>query len=400
MSSSASESDAALSGIPQELKDLFSWNPPLLVARTFPGTKTSTKTREPAFFDKHFSEKLKLLRVKRLPSLAHDIAAIVDKTIVDSFNDGIKIPPSNILPSALQRDFMVENFNQMMTDEKAVASFYDKTTAWFCATIASTLAFRLSVWDSLLTWTQSADVYGPAIADGFLHVAHPEILANREAQLMKVMDEETLGLLRSLSASLASLVTTEFKNMAAGGPEVMLAIPNLSNSPSFDWTSCNAPACASAKNHERERKKVYDVFLGPDAKNTPWIFDSRSNIPISFSNPETVRPQPSALLPTSVLPPSLLTENSSIQGSSEDVGTSKVVKRKRNNGSSDESSASSSLSILGMLLMAPQANSLLAPEASSVPKGPKLRKSSRTAAKTRKADDPVDVCSSVCSVII
>ena len=149
-------------------------------------------------------------------------------------------------------------------------------------------------------WTHSANVYGYAIADGFLKVANQKVLADMEAQLKMVMDEETLGLLRSLSASRASLVTNEFKNMAADGREVMLAILNLSNSPSFDWTSCNAPECASATNHEREHKKVDQVFLAPDAKNTPWIFDSRSNSPMSFSNPETVRPQPSALLPASV----------------------------------------------------------------------------------------------------
>ncbi|KIL60282.1 hypothetical protein M378DRAFT_14258 [Amanita muscaria Koide BX008] len=385
----------ALSGIPQELKDLFSWNPPLLVPRPFPGRKMSTKTREPAFFDKHFTKELKLLHVKRLPSLAHDIATLVDKTIIDSFNDGVQFPPSDALLSARQLNSIVRNVGRDKTDEKAVASFYDKTTALFCAPIASTLALRLSDWDTLLMWTQSANVYGYAIAEGFLQVAGPTDLADKEAQLKEIMDEETLRLFRSLSTRLASLVTNEFKNMAAGGPEVMLAIPNLSNSPSFDWTSCDAPECASATNHERERKNVAEVSVGPDAENTPWTFDSRSNNLTSLSNPETVRPQP----PTLPQPREIgeIARSSNIQGFfSEDVGTSKAVKRKRNNGSSDESRASSSLSILGMLLMTPQANFPLTPEASSVPKGPELRNSnsSRIAAKIRKADDSIDVTQS------
>ncbi|KAF8348709.1 hypothetical protein F5887DRAFT_1249742 [Amanita rubescens] len=287
----SSSSSNALSGIPQELKDLFSWNPPLLVPRPFPGRKMSTKTHEPAFFDKHFTKELKLLHVKRLPSLAHDIATIVDKTIMDSFNDGVQFPPSDTLLSARQLNSIVRNIGRDKTDEKALASFYDKTTALFCAPIASTLALRLSDWDTLLMWTQSANAYGYAIAGGFLQVAGPTDLADKEAQLKEVMDEETLRLFRSLSTRLASLVTNEFKNMAAGGPEVMLAIPNLSNSPSFDWTSCDAPECASATNHERGRKNVAEVSVGPDAKNTPWAFDSRSNNSTSLSNPETVRPQ-------------------------------------------------------------------------------------------------------------
>ena len=68
MSSSASD---ALS-IHQELKYLLSWNPPRLVPGQLSAWKMSTKSREPAFFDMHFSEKFKLLRVKRLPSLAQD----------------------------------------------------------------------------------------------------------------------------------------------------------------------------------------------------------------------------------------------------------------------------------------------------------------------------------------
>ncbi|KAF8346672.1 hypothetical protein F5887DRAFT_882970 [Amanita rubescens] len=307
MPSSASD---PLSGIPQELKDLFSWNPPPLNPLSFPGKKTSTKTRPPAFFDRHFSPELKLLRVERLPSLARDIAAIVDETILNSFNDGFQFPPSGKLPSAEILDFSVLNMDWDMADEKAVASFYDKTTATFCAPVASTLALRLSDWNTLLVWTQSANVSGYAIADGFLKVASPTNLAKKETQLKEAMGEETLRLLQLLSTRRASLVTNEFKDMAAGGLEVMLAIPNLSNSQSFDWTGCEFPDCASMIHHVKEREKLAAVFGGPDAKNTPWTI-----APASVSGP----------LPASVPPLSLSTGSSSVQGSSEDVGTSKAL---------------------------------------------------------------------------
>ncbi len=302
-----------------------------------------------------------------------------------------------------------------MADEKAVASFYDKTTATFCAPVASTLALRVPDWSTLLVWTQSANVSGYAIAEGFLKVASPTNLAKKETHLKEAMGEETLRLLQVLSTRRASLVTNEFMNMAAGGPEVMLAIPNPSNLPSFDWTGCKFSNCASMTHHVKEREKVAAVFLGPDAKNTPWTVDSHSNNPMSPSDPGAVRPQPptlpqsreigdiapasvSALLPASVPPPSL--SSSSVQGSSEDVGPSKAVKRKW-----DESRASSSLSTLGMLLMTPQASPLV-PEASNVPEIPlattfrELRTSSRLAAKKQKPNDPINVCSFVCSVIM
>ena len=49
--------------------------------------------------------------------------------------------------------------------------------------------------------------------------------------------------------------------------------------------------------------------------------------------------------------------------------------------------------------MTPQANSSIAPEASSVPKDPETRRSTRIS-KLQKVDNPIDVCSSVCTVII
>jgi hypothetical protein len=106
MSSSTSD---PLSGIPQELKDLFSWNPPLLNPLPFPGNKMSTKTRPSAFFDRHFGPELKLLHVKRLPSLARDIAAIVDETIMNSFNDEVRFPPSDMLLSAQKLNYTVSD---------------------------------------------------------------------------------------------------------------------------------------------------------------------------------------------------------------------------------------------------------------------------------------------------
>jgi hypothetical protein len=272
--------------------------------------------------------------------------------------------------SAEDIDRALENLDMDMADEKAVACFYDKTTAMFCAPVASALALGIP---GLLMWTQSANVTGYAIADGFLKFAGPTALANKDAQLEQAMDKETLELFRLLAKHRSSLVTHEFMNLAAGGPEVMLAIPNLSNSSRFDWTSCNVPTCASLTNHQKERRKVEAVIVRHDAKSTPWTFHSRSNNSMFPSDPEdreeTVRPQHSTLplphqtgeialastsaqLPDSVPPPALSTGSPNVQGSLENVGTSKAVKRKRDDGSSNQDRASSSFA-LGMLLMTP-----------------------------------------------
>ena len=93
-----------------------------------------------------------------------------------------------------------------------MASFYERTTATFCAPIASTLALRLSDWDTLLMWTRSANVSGYAIANSFLTVAHPTELAEKDAELRQAMDEETLRLFQLLSTR-RSLTSQIFRDL-------------------------------------------------------------------------------------------------------------------------------------------------------------------------------------------
>jgi hypothetical protein len=328
--------------VPPELMDVMSWNPPLL--DPLPGKKMSKSTRHPAFFDKHFTEGLRLLHVKRLPSLVHDITAIVDKSI-ESFNN-VQFPPSDEFYSAKDIGRTARNIDENMADEKAVASFYDKTTASFCAPVASTLALGVP---GLLMWTQSANVTGYAIADGFLKFAGPKALKKRIEELRKTLDEETFKIFLWLAEHHSSLMTYEIKNLAAGGPEVMYAIPNLSNSPTFPWTICTSPDCASNTKHAKERQKVNDVVVGADAKKTLWTLDSGSNSHLedregTFRPQEPTPSQPhqigmastSAQLPDSVLPQKLSTPDFNMQ-------TTKAEKRKRGDDSDNQSTVNSFL---------------------------------------------------------
>ena len=374
MSSSASD-PFKLSEIPEQIKVLLSWNPPVL--ELFPDNPSpKSYTREPAFFDRHFSQDLKLLHVKRLPSLAHDVAAVVDTAIIDYTKSGVQLPPADTLLSAKQYDGLRLSLELRMVDEMAVAEFYGKTTAQYCVRAASTLAFRLLDWDSqALVWSRSQNVSAYTIADGFLTVGDLT-KSDLDTRLKDTMGGKTLDFLKELSKNRVSLLTHEFKSMVAGNSEVMEEISKLSNSPTFHWSSCEEKKCPVLTRHEKQRGYIAKVVVGPDAKITPWNLESS---PISPS--ETVRPQPP-------------TGSSSVQGSSKDVGTSKALKRKR-----DESGASSLLSTLGM---PPQASSSLAPEASGVSEIPAMgrepRKSNRLAAMKQKPNDSKNVCSSVCSV--
>jgi hypothetical protein len=91
------------------------------------------------------------------------------------------------------------------------------------------------------------------------------------------LGEETKHI-RTLADRNSSLATFEFKNLAAGGHEVMLAIPKLMTLPSFNWTTCDTPDCATKSTHERERNKVAEAKIGFDAITTPWTFDPPNNL--------------------------------------------------------------------------------------------------------------------------
>src|SRR5260221_2195479 len=232
------------SKIPQELKNLFSCNPPQLFARSHPGNKMSTKTHSLNYFDKHFHKELQLLHVKRLPTLVREITAIVDSTI----SHGVQFPSGLLFPANVV-DTLVRGPGTRMTDEKAVASFYEKTTAILCIQAASVLALGVPF---LLNWTQSANVTGYAMADGFLHFVDTISSSDIYAEL-DLIGEETKHI-RTLADRDSSLATFEFKNLVAGVPEVMLAIPKLATLPKFDWTTCTTPDCATKSTHESERR--------------------------------------------------------------------------------------------------------------------------------------------------
>jgi hypothetical protein len=181
------------------VNDLFSWNPPQLSLRERPvpppGVKRATSK---TLVNRPFSigilaKSLKLFHVKRLPTLISDLTAVVDKALADC----IQLPVSHFHSADAILD-TVSEIEKNVVDEKEVAGFYERTTASFSLRVASILALGVR---RLLRWSQSANVSGYAIADGFLYFPDPTdpdsaiLYAQLEAQLGK----ETVDLIRSLA---------------------------------------------------------------------------------------------------------------------------------------------------------------------------------------------------------
>ncbi|SRR6266576_5247548 len=115
-----------------EIEKLFSWNPPLLIHKTKPSkTKPSTATHPPVFYDKHFFPNLVVKKVVPLPSLVQDLATNVDNALYTALETLPPLSPGFI--TAERREYRMQNYSSnVVTDEGAVAIFYDRYTAEYC----------------------------------------------------------------------------------------------------------------------------------------------------------------------------------------------------------------------------------------------------------------------------
>ena len=132
-------------------------------------------------------EELKLLKVKRLPTLVNGITGIADKTTIDPLKTGVQFLPEMLYSKASIAHALMY-LDTEVADENSVTRFYERTTATFCLPVASILALGIP---GLLMWSQSGNGSGYAIADGCLRFAGPAALTEREKAL-KAVDKETL----------------------------------------------------------------------------------------------------------------------------------------------------------------------------------------------------------------
>jgi hypothetical protein len=264
------------SEILQEIEALFSWNPPRLIPAA--GKKASTGTRSPAFYDKHIPPGMALQQVKHLPSLVRQLAENVDTALHPAASE--TLPSLGDFITARERNRDIENLSKFVTDEQGVASYYDKTTARFCAPLASTLALHpkasSSQWRSLVIWTTSVPRSGYAIMDGllqFMPMPEDEKSIPQWTNIIERMESGKRLTFLEMSRAATASASWEIMSTSAGSQEVMRAVPNVGK---FFWTFCDDKACFATHKHEKELEKGKDTAMGRDARNPPWNLNVRS----------------------------------------------------------------------------------------------------------------------------
>jgi hypothetical protein len=110
-----------VSEVRREIEALFCWNPRRLQPGPLsPGKKSTASTRPPAFYDKHFDNRLILRHVKRLPSLVRDLATNVDQALLATSET---LPPAFNAITAEQREWDMRNMPRIVRDEKVSLIF-------------------------------------------------------------------------------------------------------------------------------------------------------------------------------------------------------------------------------------------------------------------------------------
>ena len=102
-----------------------------------------------------------------------------------------------------------------------------------------------------------------------------------QLSLIKIFEETNEGLLEDIVSSMEwdrdifeemrlsrlPFATWEMKNLSAGSAEVMTAVPDLGN---FNWKKCTECRRVTIGKHQKAKKDVEKLDVGPDARTGPW----------------------------------------------------------------------------------------------------------------------------------
>lgn len=224
----------------QYLQQFLNWKPAPLV-----GSHAHTKsnaTKHPMRFDLHMHDLLKLKKVELLPDLPRRLSLICDEYI--SNENASYLGLGDVYESKFERVIQHQNSETEIGSQEDGKIYYEASvvqavgmiTGEPCSIVSSTLLFDLPSWKPVLSWSQkpvSAVNKGFAQADAFVYVDRK--LANSQ---LSDQHKDHVDLIYQFG--LQNFLLWEFKNLKAGGPEVMAQILAQAEEPAFRWTTCKS----------------------------------------------------------------------------------------------------------------------------------------------------------------
>lgn len=222
--STPSANSLKTSTLREQLQKVLDWHPGPINS-TGAG---SYSTRQPAPYDRHMDEKLRLRRVVYAESIIPDITKVVDKYLRN-----FELPTTG-LTSAHKMTMNDMAHNQEPTKlESAVVGRYTEIIAKPLIRVASTLALRLPRWEkAFFLWSPYSSTHDFAIGDGFFRVSP------QSAQYH--LPEHTTRVLTAMEEWFPNVGVWEFKSVFAGSEDRMADIVALAKEDiDFPWVTCS-----------------------------------------------------------------------------------------------------------------------------------------------------------------
>jgi hypothetical protein len=224
----------------QKLEDIFNWNPLPVTSNK----SKSTGTRQPAPYDRHMDERLRLKGVVYAPHMLDNIPDCVDEYL------RMRTLPTHKKSGLIRLKAMATTDRETcrtFTLESEVVTRYSSVIANPLIRIASTLALGLPDWQSsYFVWSPVSKTNDFAVGDGFLRASPSS--HNNEAP---PIDAETRRKLRSLEENFPNLGVWEFKS-ALSGPGNFDSDTRVKNIVTFaqagiefEWIGCSSTFCGT-----------------------------------------------------------------------------------------------------------------------------------------------------------
>ncbi|KAG6908552.1 hypothetical protein DXG01_004185 [Tephrocybe rancida] len=263
------------------LRTFFEYSLPELLPHPKDHT-SSEETRDPATFDQHLPNYLRLHNIVYLPSMVTELENIAENALGDYLTRKGALPPTDgLFPSHSALNLALEKADlENIINEEKVVHVYEKLAPKFCAIVAATLEFQRDSWgrDNLKWSSKSNYAKSKAIADGFLQLTKVPMATSGK------LSEEYQAMIKNFPI----IGVWEFKSLVAGRLDLLRAFRSLCLQEQFSWTGCtHGDNCVfQCKNTESTYYPLMSwAPMGYDATE-PVCGEHSSTPPASFSLPD------------------------------------------------------------------------------------------------------------------
>lgn len=266
------------------LEEIFNWNPLPVVSKK---KATSKSTRQPAPYDRHMDETLRLKRVVYAPHMLEKMPTVVDEYLqirdLPDWTTGGFRSVQQIVPDD-------EEDIRVFSTEAEVVTRYASLIAGNLVRVASTLALGLPNWyPSYFVWSRASETNDVAIGDGFLRASSTSRSSNAQA-----LDPSKRDTLESLEKNFPNIGVWEFKSTVSGldnldaDARVKNIVVYAQAGVEFKWVECSSTGCGSHYQPDGD-VTVTGARVGYDARTKRCTLPEHARVGTGARAPKNIK---------------------------------------------------------------------------------------------------------------